>query len=259
MNENRHFYIYHVGMCGYSDIRPLKFLRGTPIYNNKLQQYKESYGDNWEKKFNEYINEVNAFFGPVKKEYLELLRARGFTAYRNLANICVYTIDLFDPINFNKIEYFNIESTPQQTEFQKKIKPFASFKDDIYRQLSRELNIPEFQLRDDTQFEKLPEDIKKIVTDTFYKKINEYKTELHRYVESRLGIPVKYATKMDLYRLSNPNNKISYSIFEDMQNTKKWFEYNAKVGNKNQYASFIPHIQVAVNSPLKIAKVEKIF
>jgi len=259
INKSKNFYVYHIGKCGYQDIRPLKFLRGSPQYTEREKLFKEKYGNNWEEELDKYSSQINAFLGPVKKEYLELLRSRGFKQYANLANICLYTIDLLDPINFNKIEYFDLASTPLQNEYVKKLKPFGQYKENIYRELSQKLNISEFDLKDDYKFEQLPEDIKNEINNVFQEKIQNYRKEMNHYTTSRLGIPIEHASKMDLYRLTDPNNKITYNYFEDMQNTKKWFEYNAKVGNKNQYASYIPHIQITVNSPLKVAKYEKLF
>lgn len=40
---------------------------------------------------------------------------------------------------------------------------------------------------------------------------------------------------------------------------RKWLDYNLKHGRKDQYATFIPHIQINTDTPIKYEKVVKLF
>jgi len=64
-------------------------------------------------------------------------------------------------------------------------------------------------------------------------------------------------TKKDLS--FNQAINIDEKILKDMQNLDKWFKFNSIHGNKKQYATYIPHIQLGgVKSGLKFESVEKV-
>lgn len=51
--------------------------------------------------------------------------------------------------------------------------------------------------------------------------------------------------------VGNPN-------YDDWCDFDKWFDYNLRHGDKKQYASYIPHLQVSVDRAIKYDRVEEI-
>ena len=51
---------------------------------------------------------------------------------------------------------------------------------------------------------------------------------------------------MNFEQLSN----LDKNLVKNWKDNDKHFKINARYGNKNQYASYIPHIQISVEKPL---------
>jgi hypothetical protein len=94
---------------------------------------------------------------------------------------------------------------------------------------------------------KLYKKIKHLEDKEFFEEKQKYKDKLESYLKSK-GIQ---KTKAIETFFSSP-------YIDDWSNVSKYFKKNVTCGNKRQYASCIPHIQVAVNNPLKFESVQKI-
>jgi hypothetical protein len=218
------FYIYHVANTNkYKDIRPLAFQKDGKNRVKELlgKGYSVSYLD-------DYSKEINAFLGPVKMKDINGLINAGFNVWSNLKNNAyLYRINLNDPINLSKIMTVDITSTPQQIDYDNK--HWDKFKK----------NLDKYYKLSDKEFEK--------VKDEFFEKKKVYFDERNSYLK-RLGI--KKVKTLQEFRKS--------PFLDDWANTDKYFKKNITCGNKTQYASCIPHIQVKVSGPLKYESVEKI-
>ena len=85
----------------------------------------------------------------------------------------------------------------------------------------------------DEEFEK--------IKPTYLKQKEEYFNNRQNYLNT-LGIE----KQMNFEQLSN----LDKNMVKNWKDNDKHFKINARYGNKNQYASYIPHIQISVEKPL---------
>ena len=169
----------------------------------------------------EYLKSINCFPGKINYKMVEKLKNNNFELYQNIDNLEVYYIDLFDRKNKINIEYIKIESTPQQIAYDK-------------RYFEKE--------KKKAGADKSPEKFKKF--------FDEYRKNRSKYLEQFYNIKEKFSVD-ELYQSLNSNLK-------DLKNMKKYFDLNANKGLKNQYASYIPHLQIKIKQPLKIYNHKKL-
>ena len=199
--------IYHIAGKKFQDLRPLKLQ--TKGKERIEQMRRDSYSEDY---LQEYITEINFFFGKPTLEQKERMVAEGFVNW-NSKDTYVHTVNTDDikRLNYN---YVKITSTPQQREY-----------DNLYW-----------------------DDFIKKYKDVFNNGSNEewgevkqkYLDKREEYLLKRYGIK----EKMDLNELTSHKQLSSWNNFNEH------FEFNLKHGNKEQYASYIPHIQLSVSKPL---------
>jgi len=100
---------------------------------------------------------------------------------------------------------------------------------------------------DNKHWKKFYKETKLLADKEYFKAKGQYIKKREDYLKSK-GI----ISTTDVDRFFN------LPYIEDWSNVKKHFKKNIMCGNKNQYASCIPHIQVQVNGPLKFESVSKI-
>lgn len=209
--QNKPFYIYHIGKKGYEDIKSGGMVR-TPEEIKEFQ-LKHKLSDEYMKQYN---SEINAFLAPVKKKHVQILRNKGFTNWGD-GELYQYKININRPENQNP-NYYSVTSIPEQTKYDKKEFP--------------KLYNPVKDLSDE-EFEK--------IKPTYLKQKEEYFNNRQNYLNT-LGIE----KQMNFEQLSN----LDKNMVKNWKDNDKHFKINARYGNKNQYASYIPHIQISVEKPL---------
>ena len=82
------------------------------------------------------------------------------------------------------------------------------------------------------------------VDEDFFKERDIYRNRQEAYLESK---GIKEAMTVDEY--------ITLISTRDWQDVSKYVKLNARIGNKKQYASYIPHVQLEVSGPLEYVEI----
>jgi hypothetical protein len=173
---------------------------------------------NFPEKLEEYLSEINAFLGPVSEQDLLELKNKGFKQYQNIDNLYLYKINLNSSKNRSKIKKMEMTSIKEQLDFNNKNW------DNFYKK-NKELPDKEW-----------------------FKNKELYFKKQHEFIINK-GIK---------YKNLNINTLKNNSKLQEWSDVKKWFKYNSIHGNKEQYASCIPHIQISVSAPLEFESVQKL-
>lgn len=82
------------------------------------------------------------------------------------------------------------------------------------------------------------------VDEDYFKERDIYRNRLKAYLESK---GIKGVMTVDEY--------ITLISTRDWQDVSKYVKLNARIGNKKQYASYIPHVQLEVSGPLEYVEI----
>lgn len=194
--------------------------RGYDAIKNRKQQGKYH---KCSKCKDAYNSEVSLFLGKITVNHIDSLVDNGFTVYRT-KNISRYTISLSE--NIKNIESISVTSTPQQTEY-----------NDLYYD-ERFLKVfGENPKKDKEYYNKWP---------SF---IEEYKRDRKEYLYKQYGIKDDMSLK----------EYLSLPYLKDWSDMDKYVNINLEEGNKNQHASYIPHVQLKLKKPLIIKREEVLY
>lgn len=216
---NKSSYVYHIGKKGYKEIKTGGMIRSQKEKDDFQKKYKLT-----DEKMAIYNNEVNAFLAPVTKGMVELLRSKGFNAWKG-SELYLYKININDPKN-RHIKYFNITSTPEQGKY------------------------------DDSNWSKFYNKYKNLSDKEFQKVKVEFIEGKKKYVDKRDNYlkNMDASTNLTLRQYLNINPE----RFKNWSNNEKYFKINSQKGNKEQYASKIPHVQMYTEKPLVFESVQKL-
>ena len=134
------------------------------------------------------------------------------------SELYLYKINILDPQN-SHIKYFRVTSTPEQTKY------------------------------DNDNWPKFMEQNKDKTDKNFLKEKEKYMNKRRNYLKQ-----FKADVNLSLKTFININPK----IYKNWANNSKYFKINSQNGNKEQYATYIPHVQMYVKKPLKFESVERI-
>ena len=163
-------------------------------------------------------NKVSMFLAPIESKHFTSLKNNGFVPYADKKIFYEHKINILD----NALAFDNdiyITSSPEQIKYDEKHwDSFWDKNDGIENKTSEEFSI----LR------------------------NEYgKLWMKEYYKIYKSLtPYKYPS----------NDRVFGLIFY----YERYIKYNIKHGNKNQYASYIPHIHTVINKPLIVESIKKI-
>lgn len=166
----------------------------------------------------EYSKEINAFLGPIKKKHIMDSINAGFEVWSGLKNKA-YLYKINLNDPANILKIISINITSTPQQIEYDNKNWNKFKKETLT----------------------------LDKDEFFKKKNIYIKERDSYL---IKFGIKKAKNLQEFK------KIIF--LKDWSDMDKYFKKNISCGNKSQYASCIPHIQVKVSGPLKYENVEKI-
>jgi len=192
--------------------------RGYDLIKNRKQQ---GISYTCSKCSDKYNNEVNMFIGKMSKKHIDKLIKNGFVSYSK-KDTSEYTVSLIG--NNDVINYISVTSTPQQNDYVDK---------HYYEDFKKEFGVfPKYIKKDKEYYAKWPEWIK------------NWKLKLKKYLEDTYNIKDKMTLE----------EYLSLPYLEDWADIDKYVDINIAKGNKHQYATYIPHIQVNTSKPLVYEK-----
>jgi len=100
----------------------------------------------------------------------------------------------------------------------------------------------------DNAFKKAGIDRQRAIKDDKY--YEEVKEEYHKVKMEYTALKDKYVKHMISPALTSRNYSTHPYIKKIKENFDYWLEFNLRRGNKNQYASYIPHIYTKIDKPL---------
>lgn len=164
----------------------------------------------------EYLKEINFFLNAPTKQHKERMVRNGFVNW-DVENTYVYEIDAAN-MDERNINYIRVVSIPQEREYNRK--HFDNTMKEHERKYPGEMDTE--QAWDAT--------------------IDEYLRKRAVFLKRKYNIPEKFNTLEELF---------NHPLYPEWSNFEEHFEYNLQHGNKKQYASYIPHVQISVNKPVK--------
>lgn len=96
--------------------------------------------------------------------------------------------------------------------------------------------------------------------DEFYSKYSSLSDE--EWVKGKRDYLIKrdlHLTNLGIGRDLTVDQYLSLIITKDWDNSSKYFKINSKHGDKKQYASYIPHVQLHTKGPLTFESVETLY
>jgi len=217
--QNENDFIYHYGGPGYKELKNRRMLG--------LSLPKDVSNDS-------YLDTFSAFLAPLSKDQIQKFRNSGFKAWKAVPlPIYEYKIKVSDNIDsFNGPITFT--SLPEEVS--------SDFRNSVWADYLKTKGI---------DFKKMYEDDNywKEIKDSYIKEAKSpiYNKLLGEWFKSKFGSEVtaqNFATHPFIRRVK--------------KNFNKYVGQNLRKGNKNQYATFIPHIYTKIKKPIKIYSSKKI-
>ncbi len=175
----------------------------------------------------EYIKTASFLLEPIPLDIIKRYKEEGFTAW-NSDSLYEYKIDILE----NKKRFdgsIKLTSTPEQLKYDKQ----------HWEKTFRKNNIDLTRIKNDNHYWEINKEIFLKIKTKYFEDRTKFLNKIYGYLT-----PSSYA--------------VSEKIKDLREENIKWLEYNLIHGDKEQYASYIPHIHTPIKKPLRPLTINKI-